>query len=846
MQRSPTAAVRFLRRRPTLAAALIYALLSLLMVGQGLLPGRTLSGSDWALSSVPWASSKPASVPGLGTNYELADSADVFQPFLQYTRAQLPTVPLWNPHIGAGRPFLADGQSAVFSPFSAPSYVLPFWKSLAVVALLKLFVAALGTFLLARALGQRFGGALLSGVVFAFGTYFVIWLAWPLSSVFALIPWSLAATERLVRKPDRVAVAGLAVVIGLQFVGGHPESSFHLCWVTTAYFIFRALLIRHRTGQPLFPPAVAFAGSMLAGAGLAALVLAPFVEFVLHSGDLAHRQNLQPSSYPAKYLGALFLHDYWGRPTQIDLRPFTVIRGWYAGAATLILAAAGLALRRRAEQLALVVFALFCLCLIVHIDPLFSLVTSLPVFSAVHNERLAIYVLLCLALLAGWGLDELSGGISLPALGRRRLAAIAGGAILCIPVVWMVLAGTLDLHQLWRGLRVAWGFEHPPAPTFGVDPAGSVTGAIVRDSALEMWLPLAGAALALVLARLRSRPRMPPVAFVAAIVVLVAVDLFRANMGWNPAIRTSTAVPPVTGAIRYLQSERPNRFVGISTDAVSQPLPADFAMRFGLYDARAYDFPVEKRLDGLWRDSVANGAILDFTQPEQYAGATPAALRALDLLSVRDLVLGRSQAAALHLRGPGLKVAYSGPDAVVYRNSRALPRVFAVGAQQTVSSTQAALAAVTAPRFDGRAAAITEHPLPGLPRASAFARLGGARAAGEGGASAHLISYTPQRVVIDASARRAALVVLTDDFYPGWTATVDGHAASVQRVDYLLRGVRIGPGRHTVVMRYQPVSWTLGWVISLLSVLGLAVALASGVRARRRARRTEPAAGPAA
>ena len=126
----------------------------------------------------------------------------------RYTRSQLPSIPLWNPFLGAGRPLLADGQSAVFAPFTVPSYVLPFWKSLAVAAMLKLFIGALGMFLFARVLGMRFGGALLSGVVFAFGTFFVVWLAWPLTSVYAFIPWTLLLCELLVRGPDRLIVSG--------------------------------------------------------------------------------------------------------------------------------------------------------------------------------------------------------------------------------------------------------------------------------------------------------------------------------------------------------------------------------------------------------------------------------------------------------------------------------------------------------------------------------------------------------------------------------------------------------------------------------------------------------------
>ena len=113
----------------------------------------------------------------------------------------LPDVPLWNPHVMGGRPFLANAQSAIFSPFTWPAYVLPLPKALTVMALLKLFVASFGTFLLGRRLGMRFGGALVAGLVFAFGTFFVVWLAWPLTNTFPLLPWLLLVTDLLVRRP---------------------------------------------------------------------------------------------------------------------------------------------------------------------------------------------------------------------------------------------------------------------------------------------------------------------------------------------------------------------------------------------------------------------------------------------------------------------------------------------------------------------------------------------------------------------------------------------------------------------------------------------------------------------
>ena len=132
-----------------------------------------------------------------------------------------------------------------------------------------------------------------------------------------------------------------------------------------------------------------------------------------------------------------------------------------------------------------------------------------------------------------------------------------------------------------------------------------------------------------------------------------------------------------------------------------------------------------------------------------------------------------------------------------------------------------------APGFDRRAVAITESPIAGLPQATS-----GAPAQG----SARLVSYRAQRVQIEATAAQRSLVVLTDNYYPGWQVTVDGHPAKIERVDYLLRGVVIGPGSHTIVYSYRPASWTVGWIISLVTALALLAAVGSALVARRRRR----------
>jgi hypothetical protein len=451
---------------------------------------------------------------------------------------------------------------------------------------------------------------------------------------------------------------------------------------------------------------------------------------------------------------------------------------------------------------------------------MFNLVEELPGFSTTHSQPMIAYFLLCVGLLAGWGLDELSAGGR--HVRRRRLVLATSGVVLCLPLVWMAVAGKLTSTGLWTALEVAWGFQDPPTPASGTDSAAG----IVRMSALLQWLPLAGAGLALIVWRLRGRGslRLPATVFVVAALALLTVDLFRANMGYNPAIAKDNAVMPETGAIRYLQSRTPNRFAGLGLGAF-EPLPADLAMTFGLYDARGYDYPTEGRYDTLWRRAINN--VPTIAQPTERADDTPASIRALGLLSVTDLVLSPGEPP---LRRPGLEVAYRGRDAVVYRNTNALPRVFLVDRQHTVEGEKAALAATTAPGFDGRRVAVTESALPGLPQSD------GDRAAASTG-SARLLSYEPEQVIATASAARRSLLILTDLHYPGWKASVDGTPVPIERVNYLLRGVPVPAGTHRVEFSYEPATYRAGWIITLVSALAVLIAGLAGWRNRRRLRR---------
>jgi hypothetical protein len=160
----------------------------------------------------------------------------------------------------------------------------------------------------------------------------------------------------------------------------------------------------------------------------------------------------------------------------------------------------------------------------------------------------------------------------------------------------------------------------------------------------------------------------------------------------------------------------------------------------------------------------------------------------------------------------------------VYRNAKALPRSFIVHETKVATDREAALGAIMSPEFNPAAFAIVSEPL-------GFASHSTAR------------SPTPvitrrglNEVVIWADPSAPGLLVLSDSFYPGWKAFVDGKGTEIHRVNYVMRGVVLSPGNHEVVFRYDPLSFKVGALISATSVI-LLVAFLFWTRLSRTAQR---------
>ena len=247
----------------------------------------------------------------------------------------------------AGRPFLANAQSAVFSPFSVPAYVLPFWRSLAVIAALKLLVGALGAYLLGRALGMRREGALVAGVVFGFSLWAVCWLSWPQSGVWVFVPWLLLASERLVPRPGAAHDGRARDRVAAQFLGGHPGSSRDVLLGTRRLLPGARAERRPRLGEIARRPGRSPAPCCSARSWRRSSSRRSTTCSCSRPTSSERGRNIR-DFVPARFLLGLFVPDYWGRPGSTSTDPFFTLfgdRAFYVGAMPLMLVAAALIMR---------------------------------------------------------------------------------------------------------------------------------------------------------------------------------------------------------------------------------------------------------------------------------------------------------------------------------------------------------------------------------------------------------------------------------------------------------------------------------------------------------------------
>jgi hypothetical protein len=187
----------------------------------------------------------------------------------------------------------------------------------------------------------------------------------------------------------------------------------------------------------------------------------------------------------------------------------------------------------------------------------------------------------------------------------------------------------------------------------------------------------------------------------------------------------------------------------------------------------------------------------------------------LDLMNVKFLITRREGAAALW-NDPKYRHVKSLPGYELFENLQVMPRFFLVRDIQPAAALSAARSLIDSGTIDFRRTAITDQAIV-LPA--------------DNGSNAvetdevRVTRYEPDALALHIRSRAPALLVLSENYYPGWNAWLDDSPAAIYRADIAFRGVAVPPGEHVVRMEFHPTILPVSAGISLGTAL-LLLALA--------------------
>ena len=733
----------------------------------------------------------------------------------------------WMPAILSGQPTGAAFFADLFYPTGLARLVLPIQVVWTWTFVLHIFLAGLGTYLFLKELKVSVLPAALGGIAYMFaGSLISLTYAGHDGRLIgsALMPLALLFLHRGMTRRRLFWFLLTGLVMALQLLSGHLQKVYYTGIILTAYFLFLLIVTirREKSGGLAARLCVYFVIGIGISLALAAIQYLPIISNLPYAARGAGRGYEYASSWSMplaetfdlltpRFSGGL--EHYWSK------NPFK-LHTEYLGIIPLLFAAVAV-FRRWKDRNVKFFFFLFVGVLLMAWGgntPFYRIPYHLFPGVAKFRGPAMIFFLgaFSLAALAGLGIDYLVRPAK-PGAKQGLKTALWFGAV---PLVLLLAFALLrePVMSLLRSLTLPQRAE-AVAANFSAMTGGLLFATVV-----------AGIGILLVWAVSRQKLRAEVFAVLAAAVMVLDVGL--SLKLWSDTGGYIRGVPPPE---QYFAADEAASFLSEDT-TLYRVLPLNYdhsddglLMYHGIQSAGGQ---IPNPLQN-YQDFIGAGQSVMFSPGNLL---NPGFMNVLNLKyvvspSLPEDVSGfdpRSQQAIAQLRAwlgqPWFEPAFIGQRYSVYENRSVLPRAFLAPGYEVVKDKDELLARLSREDFDP-AATVLLYESPGFtPVADSVPGI------------AEIESYDCDRIAVKANAPSPRLLVLSDNYYPDWQATVDGKPAPILQAYHTLRAVELGPGEHEVIFRYNPKYYSAGALVSLAALLFLVGICAVGIaRSRRRA-----------
>lgn len=736
------------------------------------------------------------------------DQLRIYFPFYKFTFGEFGNwrIPLWNPYAFSGHPHMADFQSGVFYPLNIFGIFLgqiEFWH------LLRISPMILGSFFMFLFLcnfewkkDKQMGSiaAFFGAMTFGFSPFVLTWGEEVVLSVHSIIwlPLMLYFIDRFLKSNKRYFLFFLALAVAATLLGGYMQTTLYLLIFSFAYLLVRV------GSKNLFKRNTFLVVSAFVFGGLMALVqLLPSAELFFQSArsEVKLTSTLYQFLIPTHSLITLIVPDIFGNPATNNF-----FRGGsaqyyegilFGGIAALMLAVyAVLSIpKNKFVVLFLAAVALSYLTVFDLFTAKIFLILPIPFLSTSIPNRILFIPAFCIAVLGALGLD-----VYLAAKDKKIIKTLVVFALLYILIIFY-LVGVFRFNL----------------PYFG-DQAHKDSVISLRNLVVPLAVFVLSSAF-LILGNFR--PKISKYVGLAIIIVSFGHIFYFSHKYFSFTNRAN--VFPNDPTLEYLVKNQ-NNFR--SWGAGSASFETNFATQYGILWPEGYD-SLNNRAYGEFTYAMQGRNIRDYTFRAD-AGLGREELQSMfsneDRRKLVDLVGVKYVLAPLSgrdfLATKSMKLVFENGEVGVFENQTVMPRAFLASGYaeppsiSTFNKTEAQMKKerralipqkLLSADFDWRSQIILEEPSP------ISAQVG----AGE----VQITSYKPQEVIIETKSDVPKLLFLSDNYYPGWKARVDGKETNILRADYTFRAVPLEAGVHVVRFYLDSSSFKLGLVISILSLV---------------------------
>jgi hypothetical protein len=743
-------------------------------------------------------------VPG---NPLLTDTFVNSQPWLMFNRDNLRAgqLPLWNPYNANGMPHLANYQSAVFSLFSLPYYFLDFKIALLVSEFCLLFAHGFFSYAYFRRIKIHHLPALTGAVGFMYAGYNVLWLGWlPVVASGVSLPIGLFFIEQVFQrfKPEGKnqsaltfwLLAGFSASLVIGLLAGHPETFYTALLFIAIYTAHRILCVfkdNHYSKQ-IFAQLGHLSGQIiiasLLAAGISAIQLIPFLEYMFNSAIITNRSNGNPG---LDILPLLFFPNLLGSPSGnfratlgLPFLNYNESNSFYIGSLIVFIALLSVTLSRRNRYVRF--FAIAAAIWFIYFFNIFGvggLIRHIPGISLVPPIRTHIIWLFSLSCCAAFFIDYLLNLHGLERLKRWWLPALMTGLAMIFIAFGILQAITLTQRFAKELLGYSW-LAFVPAHGIGIC----------------LTFGIGVLALVVLYQTEHQRVRVSMCGIILLVVLWQGGYQFKTH---NP-ITENDLFYPLTPAIQTIQNTAGNsNTVILGYDS----LPADSNLVYKIPMLTSYDALWIAHHDRLFRDMFSTN-IHPFSAPRL---TVKASAHALELFGAEYLVVRQGDSANID---PGsLREETTAGPYTIYKYTKSPGKYFTVDNAIFTKTDEEAWTSVHAPSFDPKQTVIINGTITPPTKQSS------PDTTNTNHSVVQVISQEATSVKLKVTQSASSYLVLTMTYYPGWKAKVNGTSQPVQRANYAFSAIMLNPGESEVEFYYDPDSVRYGLAITGFSLL---------------------------